>query len=81
MRGRIAKYRRAAPNDRSAFPVGCRILTQPFFLPERRWIPVPETWSANIVSFKGYSINETDGLYTLERRSDRSDGQAFVWIG
>jgi putative restriction endonuclease len=28
MRARIAKYRRAAPGDRSDFAIGCRILTQ-----------------------------------------------------
>src|SRR5262249_18781460 len=39
-----------------------RILTQPFFLPEERWIPVPASWAANIVSFKRYSTEELDGL-------------------
>ena len=38
MRARIAKYRRADPDDRSDFPIGCRILTQPFFLDEPDWI-------------------------------------------
>jgi putative restriction endonuclease len=62
MRARIAKYRRAASNDRSDFAIGCRVLTQPFFLPEQRWIPMPESWSSNIVSFKGYSTDDADGL-------------------
>ena len=62
MRQRIAKYRRALPSDRTDFTIGCRILTQPFFLPEEQWIPVPESWSSNIVSFKGYSTNEPDGM-------------------
>lgn len=62
MRSRIAKYRRVAPNDRNDFAIGCRILTQPFFFPEARWIPMPESWSSNIVSFKGYSTDEADGL-------------------
>src|ERR1700676_4990751 len=31
MRARIARYRKADPNDRSDFEIGCRILTQPFF--------------------------------------------------
>lgn len=61
MRARIAKYRRADPGDRSDFVIGCRILTQPFFLPERSWIPVPASWAPNIVSFKGYSTDEPDG--------------------
>jgi putative restriction endonuclease len=62
MRSRIMKYRRTAPDDRSDFAIGCRILTQPFFLPEQRWIPIPESWSSNIVSFKGYDTDDTDGL-------------------
>ncbi len=62
MRARIAKYRRAALNDRTDFAIGCRVLTQPFFLPEQRWIPMPDSWSSNIVSFKGYSTDDADGL-------------------
>lgn len=34
MRERIMRYRRADPHDRSDFAIGCRILTQPFFLEE-----------------------------------------------
>ena len=44
MRTRIAKYRRADPDDRGDFAIGCRILTQPFFFDEPDWIPVPESW-------------------------------------
>jgi putative restriction endonuclease len=55
MRARIARYRRADPADRSDFPIGCRILTQPFFFEEADWIPVPVDWSPNIVSFKTYN--------------------------
>ncbi len=66
MRNRIAKYRKVAPDDRSDFIVGCRILTQPFFFPEHRWIPVPESWAPNIVSFKGYSTDNPDGLRLWE---------------
>lgn len=62
MRARIAKYRRIGPNDRSDFPIGCRILTQPFFFEEADWIPVPSSWSRNIVSFKTYNTDEADGL-------------------
>jgi putative restriction endonuclease len=66
MRARIAKYRKADPNDRSDFAIGCRILTQPFFLPEHRWIPIPESWAPNIVSFKRYSTEEPEGLRLWE---------------
>lgn len=66
MRTRIARYRNAEPNDRSDFAIGCRILTQPFFLPEHRWIPVPESWAPNIVSFKRYSTEDPEGLRLWE---------------
>ena len=67
MRLRIAKYRKARPDDRSDFAIGCRILTQPFFYEERDWIPVPESWSPNIVTFKSYSTAEPAGLRLWER--------------
>ena len=62
MRARIAKYRKMTSEDRADFAVGCRILTQPFFLPKERWIPVPDSWSSNIVSFKRYETDDIDGL-------------------
>jgi putative restriction endonuclease len=62
MRQRIEKYRRAkgdiGPHD---FGIGCRILTQPFFLDESEWIPVPASWRPNIVSFKTYDSDDADG--------------------
>jgi putative restriction endonuclease len=61
MRDRIMRYRRSGPGDRSDFVVGCRILTQPFFLPQQAWITVPASWAPNIVSFKTYTSDEPDG--------------------
>src|SRR3954466_5342565 len=43
------------------FAIGCRILTQPFFLPEEAWLPVPG-WARNIVSFRTYTTDDADGL-------------------
>jgi putative restriction endonuclease len=71
MRQRIAKYRRKDPNDRSDFPVGCRILTQPFFLTEAEWIPVPPSWSPNIVTFKTYDTDEAEGRHLWELVGER----------
>jgi putative restriction endonuclease len=45
MRARIARYRKPDSNDRSDFSIGCRILTQPFFLEEPDWIPIPASWA------------------------------------
>lgn len=67
MRERIVKYRRNDPDRRQDFRIGCRILTQPFFLDEIEWLPVPDSWKPNIVSFKTYSTDETDGRHLWER--------------
>lgn len=61
MRTRIAKYRRVRPDEKEDFVIGCRVLTQPFFLHESRWIVVPADFSKNIVKFKGYDTSESVG--------------------
>jgi putative restriction endonuclease len=62
MRSRIAKYRRAGLDDRSDFLIGCRILTQPFFFDEHDWLPLPASWSDNIVSLKTFTTETDDGM-------------------
>jgi putative restriction endonuclease len=62
MRTRIARYRDVDPASRDDFQIGCRILTQPFFRDEVEWLPVPTSFARNIVSFKTYSTEESDGL-------------------
>jgi putative restriction endonuclease len=61
MRARIEKYRRqpAAPHEN--YRIGCIILTQPFFFPRDRWIPVPASWHPNIVQGKTYAHAEVEG--------------------
>jgi putative restriction endonuclease len=61
MRERVAKYRRADRGDRSDFTIGCRILTQPFFWPEERWIPAPESFERAYGPHKGYSTDDPEG--------------------
>ena len=62
MRNRISRYlRNVDPHEPSDFKIGCRILTQPFFLEESEYIEVPPTWSPNIVSLKTFSTGESDG--------------------
>ena len=60
MRTRIMRYRRGE----TAGPpgIGCRILTQPFFLPEHLWIRPPASWARNIVSFKTWGTGDAEGL-------------------
>lgn len=71
MRSRIARYRRTDSDDRTDFEIGCRILTQPFFFDDSDWIPVPASWSPNIVSFKTYDTGDPEGLELWETVNDR----------
>jgi putative restriction endonuclease len=61
MRVRIAKYRRIRPDERDDFVIGCRVLTQPFFLDRARWLPIPESFALTTVTFKTYSTDEVEG--------------------
>ncbi len=71
MRNRIARYRSVDRTGRDDFEIGCRILTQPCFLPRRDWIPAPSSWSPNIVSFKTYSTDTPDGRRLWDAIQDR----------
>lgn len=51
--------------------IGCTILADPFFLPENEWIPVPEDWSKNIVSGKGYDTEEQVGMGLWNKVQER----------
>ena len=62
MRSQVAKYRQIDTTGQNDFQIGCRILTQPFFLPEELWIPVPKNWSPKIVNYKRYSTEEPEGM-------------------
>ena len=64
---RIYKYKRT---DRLSDPdpqIGCIILSTPFFLDEKDWIPVPEGWGKSIVQGKTYDTAEPQGQKLYER--------------
>lgn len=72
MRATIASLRRANPlGDRDDPTIGCRILTQPFFWPMDRWIPTPESFSANTVVGRGYSTDDAEGLALWQAVQER----------
>lgn len=50
----------AAPSDN--YTIGCILLAQPFFFPERAWISAPPDWKPNIVSGKAYDLTTEPGL-------------------
>jgi putative restriction endonuclease len=72
MRSRIAFYRKEADNPHADYPIGCRILTQPFFLSEDQWIPVPASWSPHIQQGRTYNALEGDGRFLWEAITDRA---------
>ncbi len=77
MRARIARYTKRSPEDREDFHIGCRILTQPFFLPEHAWIPVDGLWPRNVVSFKTFTTDERDGMLLWDKALDAT-GAAVI---
>ena len=64
MRQRILRYRRT--EIRGQVEIGCRVLVQPFFLPEQLWIRPPSSWAPQIVSFRGFSTDEPEGMTLWE---------------
>jgi putative restriction endonuclease len=52
--------------------IGCRVLKDPIFFPEEEWFPVPEDWSANIVTGKVYSFESHEGQRLYENLSQRT---------
>jgi putative restriction endonuclease len=72
MRARIVRYRRGELDSRGDFQIGCRILTQPFFIEREKWVQLPPSWSRNIVTFKTYSTDDVDGKYLWDSIQERS---------
>jgi putative restriction endonuclease len=76
---RIRKYRR---ENMSHDPqIGCIILTQPFFLEEADWIPVPDSFKKNIVTGKSYESSDQESAYlieTLRGRTPATDAQSLI---
>jgi putative restriction endonuclease len=61
MRDRILQYRPDARNEVDPM-IGCRVVVQPVFLPERLWITQPESWARSIVVGKTYDTRTPDGV-------------------
>jgi putative restriction endonuclease len=78
MRARIIWYRRGETANRGDFQIGCRILTQPFFLDRDKWIAVPPSWSRNIVSFKTYSTEDAEGKHLWDSIQDGASQHLFA---
>ena len=60
------------------FDIGCRVLTQPFFLEEDEWIDVPRSWSPNIVAGKTYPTDTHEGRWLWDAVNDRVRWRAMA---
>lgn len=67
MRRRVGRLRHESESPMGDYVIGARILVQPVFFPESRWIPQPESWARSIVVGKTYSTEEQEGLRLWER--------------
>jgi putative restriction endonuclease len=72
MRRRIARYRKVPDDPRQDYQIGCRVLTQPFFLPENQWIPIPSSFARQTQQGKTYDAEEGDGLRLWEAVAGQS---------
>ena len=61
MQERIIKHRSSESGSHGDFEIGCRILTQPFFLAEPEWMAPPPSWKPNIVSLKTFDSDTEEG--------------------
>jgi putative restriction endonuclease len=75
MRKRIAYYRHQTDDPREDYMIGCRILTQPFFMQEKDWIPIPASWSPHIQQGRTYSTAEGDGRHLWDLLMERVSEQ------
>ena len=70
MRRRVERYRPAGASIGWDYEIGCRILVQPVFLPEIARIPCPASWSPNIVSYKAYGTEGSEGRALWDRLAE-----------
>jgi putative restriction endonuclease len=62
MRNRVGKLRHRIDSPNEDFRIGCILLEQPFFLPEKEWLPAPPDWAPSIVQGKKYDLSSGYGL-------------------
>lgn len=69
LKRRVQQYRQQT--IRGDPEIGCNVLNGPFFLEERDWIPVPESWAPNIVRGRTFDTAESDGARLWGAISER----------
>ena len=76
--GKIRGYRSEKLVDLVDPEIGCIILVQPFFFPKEEWIPVPPSFSTNLVQGKGYDTSEPEGRALWDAVTDRLTRYTFA---
>lgn len=70
-----AMIRKLALSSTEADPIiGCTVLTEPFFWPEKDWIDEPDAWRSSIVRGRYYDTESPDGAALWQRVQDRLAG-------
>lgn len=77
MYSRVAQYRNQPYLHAVNFTIGCIILSQPFFLEEWNWIPVPKDWPSNITG-RGYDLESEPGRTLLRQLQASMSGSGIV---
>jgi len=71
----LAEFRRSICSYRKTFEfdpeIGCTVLNAPFFFPRESWIPVPASWSKNIVTGKTFDTSSIEGQALWNEVSER----------
>jgi putative restriction endonuclease len=79
MRRKILEYRGSNTDPREDFEIGCILLQNAFFLPERDRIPVPRDFHRNIVQGKTYDVDSGSGKELWDAVRLRLRSQPVLW--
>ncbi|BBB92235.1 hypothetical protein MAMMFC1_02920 [Methylomusa anaerophila] len=78
LKDRVYKYKKTNRLSDPDPQIGCIILSMPFYLEERDWIPAPKDWNRNIVQGKTYDDSEIYGLALFEQIQEKLRNREFV---
>lgn len=71
VRAIIRSYHKADSQTKADFPIGCRILTRPFFFDEALWMSPPDSFSPYTVTSKSFDTDEAEGRRLWDQVSQR----------
>lgn len=68
--GRVKRYRKGSEIDKNTL-IGVKMIVEPVFLDEADWFELPDDWSQNIVTGKGYTADSDAGKRLYRRYVER----------